>query len=99
MEITEILSNPITYFIVGGVFVWLIPLWHSGRSGSLLANIEVLALLALSVALPISAVAFAATLGFLGALGVIPALGGGAVLWFAALLIGLAADLGEKFRR
>jgi hypothetical protein len=86
----DLWANPWTYFVIVGLFVWLIPLWHSLRSGSVLAVIEVLMLLAFGVALPILVFAFAAALGefvsLFGALGAIQAIAGSSLLWFAALV-------------
>jgi len=99
----EFASNPFTYVALAGIFVWLIPLWHSLRSGSFLATLEVLALLALGVALPILILVSTKNLGELGpvfgTLGALQALGGSALLWLGALLVALAADLGREFRR
>src|SRR6185503_2973362 len=99
----DLWANPWTYFVIVGLFVWLIPLWHSLRSGSVLAVIEVLMLLAFGVALPILVFTFAAALGefarLFGALGALQAIAGSSLLWFAALVIGLAADIGGQFRR
>jgi hypothetical protein len=95
--------NPWTYLVIASLFVWLVPLWHSLRSGSVLAIIEVLLLLAIGVALPVLVFTFAAALGeyarLFGALGAIQAIAGSSVLWFAALLIGLAADIRGQVRR
>ena len=99
----ELVSNPMVYAALIGLFVWLIPLWHAIRGGSVLAAIEVLALLALGVAAPVVVLLTTFNLGdlvpALGALGAIPALGASALLWLGALLIALAADLGRAFRR
>jgi hypothetical protein len=98
----EIISNPFTYVVLIGFFIWLIPLWHSLRSGSLLAIIEVLALLAVGAALPIMIVGSAERLSeftLFRALGALQALAGSVLFWLGALLIGLAADLGREFRR
>jgi hypothetical protein len=99
----ELWANPWTYFIIAGLFVWLIPLWHSLRSGSVLATIEVLLLLAIGVGLPVLVLTFAAGLGefagLFGTLGAIQAVAGSSLLWFAALLIGLASDIRGQFRR
>jgi hypothetical protein len=99
----DLWSNPWTYFVIAALFVWLIPLWHSLRSGSVLAIIEVLLLLALGVALPVLVFTFAAGLGefagVFGALGALQAIAGSSLLWFAALIIGLSADIGGQFRR
>ena len=76
----DLWANPWTYFVIVGLFVWLIPLWHSLRSGSVLAVIEVLMLLAFGVALPILVFTFAAALGefasLFGALGALQAIAG-----------------------
>jgi hypothetical protein len=103
MQNYDVWTNPWTYLVIAGLFVWLIPLWHSLRSGSILAITEVLLLLAIGVALPILVFTFAAGLGELsgvfGALGAIQAVAGSSLLWFAALLVGLAADIRGQFRR
>jgi hypothetical protein len=102
MSAQQLASNPFTYVALVGLFIWLIPFWHSLRSGSFLAAIEVLLLLALGVALPVI-VGSTSNLGelapALGALGALQTLGGSALLWLGALLIALAADLGREFRR
>ena len=99
----ELASNPWAYAALVGFFVWLIPLWHSIRSGSILAAIEVLALLALGVAAPVLVLVAGKDIGefgsAFGAFGALQAAGGSALLWLGALLIALAADLGREFRR
>jgi hypothetical protein len=100
--IREFASNPWTYVTLAGFFLWLIPLWHSLRSGSLLAVFEVLLLLAVGVALPSLVFVFASSMSdfpVFGALGAIQAIGGSALMWIAALLIALAADIAGEFRR
>jgi hypothetical protein len=63
--------------------------------------IEVLVLLAMSVLIPIAAGVFATgtpTPALVGAVFIVPMIGGAGVLWFAALLIALAAELGQTMR-
>jgi hypothetical protein len=101
MSAQQLASNPFIFVALAGLFVWLIPLWHSLRSGSFLAAIEVLLLLALGAALPVAI--STSNLGeiapMLGTLGVLQAVGASSLLWLGALLIGLAADVGREFRR
>jgi hypothetical protein len=101
MSAQQLASNPFIYVALVGLFIWLIPLWHSLRSGSFLAAIEVLLLLALGVALPvvISTSNMGEVAPMLPALGALQAVGGSVLLWLGALLIALAADLGREFRR
>jgi len=80
------------------VFLWLIPLFHASRAGRVLPIIEVMLLLALSVLIPIVAGIFGAGSLLVGAVFVVPMMGAAGVLWFAALLIALAAELGQAMR-
>lgn len=83
------------------LFLWLIPLFHASRAGRAMPIIEVLVLLAMSVLIPIAAGVFATgspAPALVGAVFIVPMIGGAGVLWFAALLIALAAELGETLR-
>jgi len=78
--------------------LWIIPLYHALRSRRRSPVIEVLLLLGLAL-LPIAAGMFAAGPALIGAVFLGPMLGILGMLWFAALLVGLAAELGEALRR
>jgi cytochrome c oxidase assembly factor CtaG len=81
------------------LFLWLIPLFHASRSGRAMPIIEVLLLLGTSILMPVG-VGTLSTGGsaFVGAIFLAPMVGVAGVLWFAALFIALAAELGEALR-
>jgi hypothetical protein len=83
--------------IVIFLLLWLIPLFHASRGGRALPVIEVLLLLGAAL-LPVAAGVFTAGPPFVGSIFLVPLIAVLGVLWFAALLIALAAELGQTLR-
>lgn len=80
------------------LFMWLIPLFHASRSGRALPVIEVMLLLGTSILIVVVSVLGAGVGGLVGMAIIIPMAGAASILWFAALLIALFAELGAAPR-
>ncbi len=80
------------------IFMWLIPLFHASRSGRALPVIEVMLLLGTSILIMVASVFGAGIGGVVGMALIIPMAGAASILWFAALLIALFAELGAAPR-
>jgi hypothetical protein len=83
--------------IVMFILLWIIPIFHALRGGRALPVIEVLLLLGAAL-LAVAAGVFTAGPPFVGSIFLVPMIGALGMLWFAALLIALAAELGETLR-
>lgn len=80
------------------LFMWLIPLFHASRSGRVLPVIEVMLLLGASILIMVVSMLGAGVGGLVGMAMIIPMAGAASILWFAALLIALFAELGAAQR-